>query len=780
MATYDDLKNISEAPTVLDDAVHFNIERGNITISQYLYKKNLESHISLDADKIPTAELVKPDDRIKQYTIGRLIAKGGMGTILNAKDWNCRRDVAMKIINNSGNVSSNQVLRFIVEAQITAQLQHPAIIPVYEVSIDTNENVYYTMKMVQGKTLTEILGSIQEGDQEYIDKYPLIKLLTIFIRVCEAVAFAHSKGVVHRDLKPDNIMIGEYGEVLLMDWGLAKLMTTHDAISFSGDKTNKPEIDYTGIESILSDPSTQGTFKTIDGQIMGTPGYMPPEQALGKVDDINARSDIYALGGILYHILTLRPTLKDYYSVREVVKQIVVGDFPPPSSFNSSNSFPHCPNKKIPEALSAVAMKALEAQAEKRYGNATELLDDIEKYLGGFATSVEVPNLLTLIRLLVRRRKKELIWGAVTLLLILLMTITFMIKIVEAKNEAEGNLQKFLQEQIVRQELSHKLLVNTMEVLNQANPSPQGLTYNHSLTKNEFRLDLSGNQELIDIHPLRNLPLTHLDLSNTGVTDLDALAELPLAWLNLENTRIKDINMLQKCPLVYLDLANTKIDDLAGLTQPGLMEINIAGLNMADLSPLKGLSLKRLTIDGHQMKHLPELRQLGLLHLTIHDPDKVQLYLLKDFPLISLKLSGRSFSELNYLKDIKISRLDLVDTKVRDLSPLAPIRLTSLRLFQCAISDITPLTTMALKELQIEKCYFLQDISGLEKCVSLEKLLIPPHITTVDFLKKLPKLKVLANNYEDFTAAQTPQQFFVKLENESADKPAAITIESNQ
>src|ERR1043166_4684031 len=203
------------------------IRLGTVTVQLKLLK------YEPPADSIsPHSAAVKrhlPPDFLRElkYDIGGMIAQGGMGAILDAQDKVLRRKVAMKMMLTNG--SQEQLLRFIEEAQITGQLEHPNIVPVYELGVDEHEQVFYTMKLVRGLTLHEVLHLIETGFAETAAKYPLTVLLTVFQKICDALAFAHSKGVIHRDLKPANIMLGEYGEVLVMDWGLARASGRNEA-----------------------------------------------------------------------------------------------------------------------------------------------------------------------------------------------------------------------------------------------------------------------------------------------------------------------------------------------------------------------------------------------------------------------------------------------------------------------------------------------------------------------------------------------------------------------
>ena len=171
-----------------------------------------------------TVRRVLPEEflRARKYEIGGMVAQGSMGAILDAHEATTQRTVAMKVM--LSHASESDVLRFIEEAQITSQLEHPNIVPVHELGVDEHDQVFYTMKLVQGVTLRQVLEKLRAGDAVTVAAYPLRRLLTVLLRVCDAMAFAHSRGVIHRDLKPDNVMIGDFNEVLVMDWGLAKVL----------------------------------------------------------------------------------------------------------------------------------------------------------------------------------------------------------------------------------------------------------------------------------------------------------------------------------------------------------------------------------------------------------------------------------------------------------------------------------------------------------------------------------------------------------------------------
>lgn len=365
-------------------------------------------------------------DRIARYRLGDEIAKGGMGSIMEAEDGPLKRTVAMKLLLPHVEGDEDSRRRFLREATVLGRLEHPNIVPIHELGRDENGRPFYTMKRVKGRTLAAILSAIQKGDETTIGHYTLDRLLNVFAKVCDAIAFTHFNGIVHRDLKPDNIMVGEFGEVLVMDWGVAKVLN-------DDDQSAEEELRAQADANPPATPDSEivvGTL-TMDGAVVGTPHYMSPEQARGRLAEVDAQSDIFALGGILYTILTLRTPVSGR-SIEEILKAIVKGDIRPPESFNaggggkkntpSKNIFPHCPNGRIPTAVSAITMRALAVDKANRYQNVVQLAADIDAYRRGYATSAEELGTFGQLRLLVKRHRRELIaailiWGGLTVAL---------------------------------------------------------------------------------------------------------------------------------------------------------------------------------------------------------------------------------------------------------------------------------------------------------------------------------------------------------------------------
>ena len=314
--------------------------------------------------------------RERKYDIGGVIAEGGMGAIVDAQEKLLRRKVAMKVMHNSG--MQENLVRFIEEAQITGQLEHPNIVPVYELGVDEHSHVFYTMKLVRGATLQDALNRIEKGDAATLEKYPLSVLLTIFQKICDALAYAHSKGVIHRDLKPANIMLGEYGEVLVMDWGLARASGRNEAAGTEPERT-----------LVQSSRQDEGSgMMTLAGMVLGTPQYMPPEQARGEIEKFDARTDIYSLGGILYHMLTLEPPISGD-DVGQLLQSVADGKVAAqfategPKRVQSTRTLHHIPGGKIPETLAAITRRAMAMEQDGRYQTVKELQAAVQLFQSG-------------------------------------------------------------------------------------------------------------------------------------------------------------------------------------------------------------------------------------------------------------------------------------------------------------------------------------------------------------------------------------------------------------
>lgn len=340
--------------------------------------KTIESTMSfsVEMDAAPMEDSVQVH---KTYALKKEIARGGMGRIFLAEDPNLGRQVAVKI---SHTLDANENSAFYREAKILAHLSHPNIVPIHNFGEDSRGRPFYSMNLVGGQTLQQVLKRLRSKDAVTTLDFSLQRLLGIFRRVCHAIEFAHSTGYLHRDLKPDNIMIGEYGEVLVMDWGLAKPLR-HTPQQRGGRISEEDE--KRGLE--------------------GTPQYMSPEQA--SLDQLDERSDIYSLGAILYAILTLRAPVQGK-TLEEVLNKVLSGDILPleaPSFKPATPGLYGARKLRVPTALEAITRKAMHLNRSNRYKHVADLIRDIEAYQGGFPTNAEKASALRHLGLLVRRHR---------------------------------------------------------------------------------------------------------------------------------------------------------------------------------------------------------------------------------------------------------------------------------------------------------------------------------------------------------------------------------------
>jgi tRNA A-37 threonylcarbamoyl transferase component Bud32/cytochrome c-type biogenesis protein CcmH/NrfG len=562
----------------------------------------------------------------EKYRIGDELGSGGMKSVLRTRDRNTGRDVAMAMLRDPAE-QARKMNRFVREARVTAALEHPNIVPIYDMGLDSEGKPYFTMKLLGGETLHIILQRVNGRYGNYRAQYPLGRLLRIFTSVCDAVSFAHSRGVIHLDIKPANIQVGDFGEVLVLDWGLAKVLEKNPAFF-----PNRLVLE----KSLREIPS--------EGVVRGTPGFMSPEQSRGEYASLDERADIFAMGALLSVILNCRKG-----------------------------------SEKPPAGLEAVAAKAMSDLPEHRYQSVQELARDVSAYLEGYATKAQQAGLITQILLLVKRHNVVAALAFIFFLTVNAVVAYAFMRIRHSEQVAIEALANIKAEQASKHEIA---IVAAPRLLQEAQDMIRNLDYDKAISTLEraVALDSSltdawwnlgairlGRQELdMAAAAFKHVPKPDISLKGDRPVDMQGMVEKYTRLVAregrtaLEKHKDDFVNDIIHCdhnPGPLRDLAVAlffqKYNRNPQTVDYGTIDKALRGMNPTEVDLVfihentpDGL---KITLHGAELNRINPLIGLPVSVLDATRTGSLDLEWLRGAPLVFVDLSGSKTWDLRQL-----------------------------------------------------------------------------------------------------------------------------------
>jgi tetratricopeptide (TPR) repeat protein len=615
----------------------------------------------------------------RKYGEAQRIGAGGEKEILLVRDRDTLREVAM-----ARPREGRPAAAFVREARILARLEHPNIVPLHDLGLSPDGSPYYTMKLLAGETLDAILARLRAGDSATESRFPLAARLEIFARVCDAVAFAHSRGIIHRDIKPANVQIGEYGEVRVIDWGLAKI---------AGEGTGFTDA------SDLSDLSVAPDTRL--GTVKGTPGYMAPEQANGQGCRADVRTDTYALGALLYALLTGHAPVAGATSA-ERIRRTVAGEIVPPRQ--------RAPERLIPHALDAIARKALAANPEDRYQTADALLADLRAFTACRATSAEEAGPVTLLWLVVKRHRALSAVIAASLLALAGISLAAAMQIRARERVAVRALANLHAEHALRTRLTRAAVP---KLLADARAQIRGMAYDDALQTLRTAIGVDPSQdEAWDLAGWIYLGQERFERAQSAFRrDLDTLVERPavgngdVAPAVARRARGGKGNGINEAGLRLAEQALNRRRAGGGDIPP---EVFQAWMADARTRGAKTARESRVALGVYCARHNPTAatntaqRVLVQWAVAALNDARAELELRSTATGMEARVSGPHASDLLPLAGLPLNRLDLHGTAVRDLQPIRGMPLRSLDLSGAPVANFEPLYGLPLRELRAE------------------------------------------------------------------------------
>jgi len=613
-----------------------------------------------------------------KYGEAQQLGAGGEKDVVQVRDRDTLRDVALARPRNGRSPQA-----FVREARLLARLEHPHIVPVHDLGLEPDGRPYFTMKLLAGETLDAVLPRLRQGDVDTRTAYPLPVLLDIFTRVCEAVAFAHSRGIIHRDIKPANVQIGNYGEVRLIDWGLAKSLGDPSDPSDPSDPTEPSD---------LTDAAA--TF----GVVNGTPGYMAPEQAAGRGASADVRTDTYALGALLYATLAWHPPVAGD-TTTDVLCKTIAGEIVPLRR--------RAPGRVIPRALEAIACKALATRPENRYQTADALLADLHAYTAGCATSAEEAGPLRLLWLLVKRHRTLALVMCGSLLALTVLGLVAEVKIHSAL--ASLQVERDARRQLVRPAIP-KLLEKARAQIHALVPDDALETLQIVIGADPDQTeawDLAGwidlGQERFEAaaFAFRRKLQTFVEKTATAINRRKTAANDATGWRAKRNATCNALG------LTLAERGRKWMGDHDGRPLPPeefrqlIEQVCAAGTRQV-------CDNCRTTLGVYCSRHNPEewtnAAYCVFLQRALHalNDGRAELELRPTAAGLEARVTGSAANDLLLLAGLPLVLLDVHGTAVRDLQPLRGMPLRTLDISSTPVAAFEPIYGLRLRELDAE------------------------------------------------------------------------------
>ncbi|MCM8538847.1 MAG: protein kinase [Lentisphaeraceae bacterium] len=639
-----------------------------------------------------------------RYADMKVYKTGGSKIIHEAHDKMTDRRVAIATLKE--NPDSVQIDSFIREARLNALLQHPNIIPVYDMGVNGNQP-FFSMKFIAGTTLADIIDGLNNKDEEYQRKYPLTVLVDIFLNICNGMSYAHSQGIMHLDLKPENIRVDKFGDVLICDWGLSAIIDDHETIN-----------DYFGSLENYSINQIDLQNPTMDGYIKGTPGYMAPEQTGRTKFSKGTWTDTFSLGCILYSLLSFRAPFRG--DLETILMNTAKSKCPKPSDIVP----------EIPTQLEAICIKAMSLDPDDRYKKVEELHADILAYRNGYITSAEDFTLFKFLVFFVKRNKAVSAVAFISFSLLLIFTLYFISSLDESRDDALKLAEKYRYEK--NENVKRGAILSTQFIEK----------YDEAYKIHDYEDALSYAESAIRLDPSRRIAYLykgHMHCINYRFKEAleayeqagqdDFLYDLSKKYVNSPQPLSIEtkLQIVEEC--VKAKGNSRPASDFIHNQVYSEMEINNR------LEFVKGiLKLYNPQIESLHFYYDKESEYLDVSN----NPNLSWGFSLQNFPLKSLNISYTKLNTLRAMKAVVVQELNASHTRISNLFELTVENLRSLDISHTQVEHLKLLENSPIQTLNISYTN-VKSLSSLRRMKYLRNLIVHKGQFSQSELAKVPK-----------------------------------------